>query len=120
MGNWNSSIRKTCVHILKMMSFANFSDFGDIATTFSITSHVSRATSSWPVARKGSPQFGHNFHKRFYIPVDLGITKKTNNYIYIYLCFYLFPDQLQIITNEFYIVENHRKVVLNVSLRLLV
>ena len=93
MGNWNSSIRKTCVYILKMMSFANFSDFGDIATTFSITSHVSRATSSWPVARKGSPQFGHNFHKRFYIPVDL---------------------------NEFYIVENHRKVVLNVSLRLLV
>ena len=117
MGNWNSSIRKTCVYILKMKSFANFSDFGDIATTFSITSHVSRATSSWPVARKGSPQFGHNFHKRFYIPVDLGITKKTNNYIYIFICAFTYS---QINTNEFYIVENHRKVILNVSLRLLV
>ena len=41
-------------------------------------------------------------------------------YLYIYLCLKLFPDQLQMITNEFYIVENHRKVVLNVSLRLLV
>ena len=71
---------------------------------------------------KSITHFGHNFHKGCYIPVDLGITKNTNKYIYIYIyfCFQLFSDQLQIITNEFYIVENHRKVVLNVSLRQLV
>ena len=41
-------------------------------------------------------------------------------HLYIYLCLKLFPDQHEIITNEFYIVENHRKVVINMSLRLLV
>ena len=72
--------------------------------------------------QKWITQFGHNFSKIFYGPVDLGITKSTNKYIYIYVywCFQLFSDQLQIITNEIYIVENNRKVVLNVFLRLLV
>ena len=41
-------------------------------------------------------------------------------HLYIYMCLKLFPDQLEIITNEFYIVENHRQVILNVSLPLLV
>ena len=59
----------------------------DIATTFSITSHVLRATSSWPVVRKGLPDSVTTFIKDFtsQLIVDLGITKNTNKYIYIYI-----------------------------------
>ena len=33
-------------------------------------------------------------------------------HLYIHLCIKLFPNQLQNIKNQFYIFENHRKVVL--------